>query len=211
MQEKKFETIIFKNVIEKEDNGILTYISFLLFAIIFIGAIFESQWLLQSFEYFPELSFLKLLICFSSLITVLLVSKEIRNFFIYQKLDFDESGTLKIDLKTIIFNDEVINWSEAKRIEFKTDDYYGKRIFRRCGDTRPRLSLGINNSVLLTTENNKIYAFNFQLASKDEYTFFKEFLWDLVKTSTFSLDNIKTIINPKNYKENQEVKKYAKS
>jgi hypothetical protein len=191
MQKIDFQTNIYKNVVEEEESVIPTLIAVLSFVLV--------------------LAFRNDIALYILIISVsLLVLIAFKNLFIYQKLFFDTSGIMRLDNTSVFFNDIEIKYEAIKQITFKTNDYYGKRIFRPRGDNRPRLSLGFINTVIVLTESGESFDYQFQLKSKDEYLFFKNLLWDLIKTGIFSLENAKTIVNPENYKAHQELKKYCK-
>jgi hypothetical protein len=142
---------------------------------------------------------------------IFFIGEKLYKLFTYQKLVFDEAGILKMDNSAVFFNDIEIKWRDVKEIKIEINDYYGMRIFRRRGDNRHSLSIGLNNIIILLTDQGPSYYYFIQLNSKEELNLLKKTLWDLVKSSTFSIENAKSIIHPQSYREFQDLKKYCKS
>lgn len=118
-------------------------------------------------------------------------------------------GSLEINPDQLIWNEHKITWNDIKEISISISDYEGMFIYKGKGDFGNNLSNGLDNKIKIKLYDSTNYESNFLLKSKDSIPELKSIIWEVLKKNNISLDNARNMINPANYKEHQEVKKYS--
>lgn len=155
-------------------------------------------------EIIPHLSYLnKLLgICLFIPLVVYILA-------IFRKEEHSKTqiGVLEIDTEKICWNNHQMSWDEIEEISISYSDYEGRLIKRFKGDFRNHRSNGLDNEISIKLKDSTNYSGNIFIESEEGLENLKNVLWAVVGENNISLNNAKKIINPRNYKEHQELKK----
>lgn len=119
-------------------------------------------------------------------------------------------GFIEINTEKLVWNGEEIRWHEIEEISITHFDYRGRFIYKGSGDFGNNLSNGLDNPVKIMLSDKRRYEGYVLLASKEKIHELKNVLWEVLKNNSISLENAKRMINPGNYEEHQELKRYCR-
>ena len=155
-------------------------------------------------EMIPENGFIIfiLLICAftPSFINITGIFKEV-------ELNSEHLGMINFTLDKIEWSKETILWTDIHEISMVYFDYRGR--FLSSNSLENDRSAGLDNKISILTKDGKEYSANMLMVSEAGCNFLKKVLIEVVKTNEISYKNAKRMINPGNYAEHQELKKYS--
>ncbi|MCB9081884.1 MAG: hypothetical protein H6555_09260 [Lewinellaceae bacterium] len=157
-------------------------------------------------ELLPDNSFVKLLLYISIIIPGIV---GFYAFFAREEMTKKIVGTLEVELDKITWNGRPIKWDEMETISMVYFDYSERPIYTGYGDFGNSNSNGLDNIINITLKDSTAFEGNFLMKSKQSIQDLREVLWGVITENNISLRNARNIINPENYKEHQEIKKYC--
>ena len=118
-------------------------------------------------------------------------------------------GVLEIEIEKLIWNERQIVWDDIEQIAISFFDYNGRFLYKGKGDYGNNQSNGLDNEIKIILKDSTKYKGNIFIESEQSIKDLREVLWSVIKKNKISIENAKKMINPGNYKEHQEIKKYC--
>lgn len=118
-------------------------------------------------------------------------------------------GILQINTEKIDWSGQEIIWDDIEDITISFFDYSGRFIYKGSGNYENNQSNGLDNKIKIILKDSSKYEGNILIESKQSAKDLKDVLWCVIKENKISVQNAKQMINPENYKECQEIKKYC--
>ena len=156
----------------------------------------------------PENYLVALILMIIAIVTPTLI--DVSSMFKKEKHRKRIIASLSLDKNGIQWNSQNILWDDIKKITITLFDYEGRFIGKGKWNYENNISNGLDNEISITLKNESEYQGNILMASKDQIAQARKVLWHVVKNNNLSYENAKGLINPKNYEEHQEIKKYCK-
>jgi hypothetical protein len=145
---------------------------------------------------------------FLALLGIFLINIWLRFSAIYRTIKYEYTflGTIEITNLNVKWKDLIINWDNIDTIIIKDFDIKGALTTNR----NAARAAGLENEITIVTTDKENYHANFLIRDETHARFLKSVLWETIKCNTISFENAKNMLNPANYQEFQEIKKYCK-
>ena len=108
----------------------------------------------------------------------------------YFPKDFVSASTISLNEDNVIIDNQEFKLNEIKRIELEVNDWFGKKIVRnvRPYGSGPKLSMGINNSIIIDPVDSKQIKLLFQLESNNQFIELGNWLKSIYKSQIIILE-----------------------
>jgi hypothetical protein len=128
------------------------------------------------------------------------------NYFIFLPLNGLLDGALLINDNELVIDKKRIDNNDIQKIDFRINDYYGKREYRGKGDFRPCLSQGVNNQITLETTSGRVYTIYFRIESIQHKQGIRPFIEKYIKDGKINFLTGAELLEIKGYDKIQNLK-----